>query len=49
MRSDGLIEIEGTTVRMTPAGRPLVRAAAAAFDRYFGQPSDVAPRYARAV
>lgn len=32
LRADGMVEIAGTTVRMTPRGRPLVRVAAAAFD-----------------
>jgi oxygen-independent coproporphyrinogen-3 oxidase len=32
MQADGLLDWQGTRVRMTPAGRPFVRAAAAAFD-----------------
>ncbi|SFH93052.1 oxygen-independent coproporphyrinogen III oxidase [Albimonas pacifica] len=32
LRADGMVEIEGPQVRMTPRGRPLVRVAAAAFD-----------------
>ena len=32
LRADGMVEIEGDRVRMTPRGRPLVRVAAAAFD-----------------
>ena len=32
MREDGLVEIRGPRVRLTEAGRPLVRVAAAAFD-----------------
>lgn len=38
MRHDGLVEIDGATVRMTDLGRPLVRVAAAAFDRYWQNP-----------
>ena len=34
MREDGLIVIEGRKLTMTEQGRPLVRAACAAFDRY---------------
>jgi len=34
MQADGLIAIEGRRLTMTEAGRPLVRAACAAFDRY---------------
>jgi oxygen-independent coproporphyrinogen-3 oxidase len=49
MRRDGLVELSGTTVRMTPAGRPLVRAAAAAFDRYLNRADPATPRHARAV
>ena len=49
MARDGLVTIAGATVRMTPRGRPLVRAAAAAFDRYLGAPEDVAPRHASAI
>ena len=32
LRADGMVEVEGGRVRMTPRGRPLVRVAAAAFD-----------------
>ncbi|WP_339950276.1 oxygen-independent coproporphyrinogen III oxidase [uncultured Albimonas sp.] len=32
LRADGMVEITGDRVRMTPRGRPLVRVAAAAFD-----------------
>lgn len=49
MVQDGLVEISGTTLRMTKRGRPLVRAAAAAFDAYLNQASDAAPRHARAI
>ncbi len=34
MAADGLVEIEGSEIRVTEAGRPLVRSAAAVFDRY---------------
>ncbi|WP_366556208.1 oxygen-independent coproporphyrinogen III oxidase [Aquibaculum sediminis] len=32
--AEGLVELQGARVRVLPAGRPLVRVAAAAFDRY---------------
>ncbi|MDF2233539.1 oxygen-independent coproporphyrinogen III oxidase [Albimonas sp. CAU 1670] len=32
LRADGMVEIAGSRVRMTPRGRPLVRVAASAFD-----------------
>ena len=34
MAADGLVELEGGSVRVTEAGRPLVRSAAAVFDGY---------------
>jgi oxygen-independent coproporphyrinogen-3 oxidase len=34
MEQDGLISWHGTTVEVTPAGRPFVRSVAAAFDAY---------------
>ncbi|MDJ0981609.1 MAG: coproporphyrinogen III oxidase, partial [Kiloniellales bacterium] len=34
MAADGLVEIDGDEIRVTEAGRPLVRSAAAVFDRY---------------
>ena len=37
MQADGLIVIEGRRLTLTEAGRPLVRAACAAFDRYLHQ------------
>jgi oxygen-independent coproporphyrinogen III oxidase len=37
MAEDGLIEIAGTKLTVTEAGRQVVRAVAAAFDRYRGQ------------
>ncbi len=49
MARDGLVEVSGTTIRMTQAGQPLVRAAAAVFDRYLDQSLDATPRHARAV
>jgi oxygen-independent coproporphyrinogen-3 oxidase len=46
LAQDGLIDWDGTTVRMRPEARPLVRTVAAAFDAYFKpQPG----RHARAV
>jgi oxygen-independent coproporphyrinogen-3 oxidase len=49
MLRDGLVEIAGTVLRMTPRGRPLVRAAAAAFDRYLRTGPGESPRHARAI
>ncbi len=49
MRQDGLLELDGAKVRMTPAGRPLVRVAAAAFDRYLSNGDNSSPRHAKAV
>ncbi len=50
LRADGLVEVEpgdpGPVVRVTAAGRPFVRAACAAFDRYL-TPGET--RHARAV
>ncbi len=37
MVADGLVRLDGERVRITPAGRPFVRVAAAAFDRYLGR------------
>ena len=49
MAADGLLELDGPTVRMTERDKPLVRAAAAAFDRYLANGDSNAPRHARAV
>jgi oxygen-independent coproporphyrinogen-3 oxidase len=49
MAHDGLVTITGATVRMTARGRPLVRVAAAAFDRYLAAPEDGAPHHASAI
>lgn len=49
MVRDGLVEISGSAIRMTSTGQPLVRAAAAVFDRYLDQGQNTAPRHARAV
>jgi oxygen-independent coproporphyrinogen III oxidase len=49
MVADGLVVVEGPKVTMTAAGEPLVRAAAAAFDRYLAADDAQAPRHARAV
>jgi oxygen-independent coproporphyrinogen-3 oxidase len=46
MREDGLVLIEGRRLTMTDEGRPLVRAACAAFDRYLHQGE---MRHSRAV
>ena len=46
MRRDGLVEIFGDTIRITEAGRPFCRLAAAAFDAYLGRGEG---RHSRAV
>jgi len=46
MQADGLLVVEGRTVTMTEEGRPLVRAACAAFDQYLQQGE---MRHSRAV
>ena len=49
MVADGLVVVDGSRVSMTDKGAPLVRAAAAAFDRYLSKDNAHAPRHARAV
>ncbi len=39
MIADGLVEVKGSRVRLTEAGKPYVRVAAAAFDAYLAQGS----------
>lgn len=46
MRDDGLVEIDGPVIRVTERGRPFMRAACAAFDRYL-RPGET--RHVRAV
>jgi oxygen-independent coproporphyrinogen III oxidase len=46
MCAEGLLEIDGTYLEVTDAGRPFVRLMAAAFDRYL---APGAPRHSRAV
>jgi oxygen-independent coproporphyrinogen-3 oxidase len=46
LAADGLVEITGSVIRVPPAGRALVRAVCAAFDRYL-EPG--AARHSRAV
>jgi len=46
MQEDGLLAIEGRKITMTEGGRPLVRAACAAFDRYLHEGE---MRHSRAV
>ena len=46
MTADGLVEIDGSRVRVTEAGRPFLRTACAAFDPYF---ETAAIRHAQAV
>lgn len=49
MVADGLVVVDGPLVTMTEKGEPLVRAAAAAFDRYLDKSDAPSPRHARAV
>jgi oxygen-independent coproporphyrinogen III oxidase len=49
MAHDDLLNLDGATVRMTEKGKPLVRAAAAAFDQYLSHSNQESPRHARAV
>jgi oxygen-independent coproporphyrinogen-3 oxidase len=44
--ADGIAEVEGTTVRITEEGRPLMRTVCAVFDKYLGTG---AARHSRAV
>ena len=46
MAADGLVEIAYDRVRITERGRPFMRSACAAFDRYLGQGT---ARHSRAV
>jgi oxygen-independent coproporphyrinogen-3 oxidase len=46
LAADGLVELDGRRVRITPPGRPFMRLAAAAFDARF---APVPQRHARAV
>ena len=46
MVSDGLVRLDGERIRVTPAGKPFVRVAAAAFDRYF---RSAAARHSQAI
>jgi oxygen-independent coproporphyrinogen-3 oxidase len=46
MQGDGLVEIDGSRVRVTPGGRPYVRNVAACFDTYH---RDAPSRHSRAV
>ena len=45
---DGIVEVDATTIRVPPGGRPFLRHAAAAFDAFLGPPGD-GPRYSRAM
>ncbi|MFT6581957.1 MAG: oxygen-independent coproporphyrinogen-3 oxidase [Alphaproteobacteria bacterium] len=49
MARDDLLNLDGATVRMTEKGKPLVRAAAAAFDQYLSLSKHDSPRHAHAV
>jgi coproporphyrinogen III oxidase-like Fe-S oxidoreductase len=46
--ADGLVDLDGPTVRVRPQGRALVRAVAAVFDRYLEDDAG-APKHAVAV
>ena len=46
MQRDGLVEIDGSRVRITEYGRPLTRSVCAVFDRYLGSGPG---RHSRAV
>ena len=46
LAGEGLVEIDGERLRLTPAGRPLMRLVACVFDRYFAAG---AGRHAKAV
>ena len=46
MARDGLIEVAGHRVRVTEAGRPMVRSVCAVFDRYL---TNSRARHSRAV
>ena len=50
LQADGLVDLDGATVRVRPQSRPLVRVVASVFDRYLDK-SDAAeaPRHAIAV
>lgn len=48
LQGDGLATVEGGVVRVTPAGRPLLRLLAMCFDRYLHAPAQPV-RYSRAI
>ncbi len=49
MIRDGLVETAGMALRMTPVGKPLVRAAASAFDHYLHAGDSETPRHSSAI
>jgi oxygen-independent coproporphyrinogen-3 oxidase len=51
LEADGLVDLDGTAVRVRPESRALVRVVAAVFDRYLDQCADAttAPKHAIAV
>ena len=50
LQADGLVELDGRTIRVTERGRPLVRNVAAVFDSYLGKASGAGQvRHSRAV
>ena len=49
LAADGLVELGGRSIEVTPLGRLLVRNVAMAFDAYLGQPAGAAVRYSRTV
>jgi oxygen-independent coproporphyrinogen-3 oxidase len=48
LQADGLVDLDGKTVRVRPQGRALIRAVAAVFDRYLADDAG-APKHAVAV
>jgi oxygen-independent coproporphyrinogen-3 oxidase len=48
MEDDGLVELESDFIHVTPAGRLLVRAVCAVFDRYL-RATDERKRYSRII
>jgi oxygen-independent coproporphyrinogen-3 oxidase len=51
LEKDGLVELDGTTLRIQPANRQLVRVVASVFDRYLDNAPtpDGGPKHAIAV
>ncbi len=50
LRDDGLVELDGSAITVTPRGRLLLRVIAAVFDAYLGdERREAEPRYSRAI